>query len=136
MEKLIHQALNAMNSGGGLLVSTAGRSGIPHITSAGEAHLSPDGRITIKEWFCPRTLENLSENKNVSILIYDPVTREGNQIIGRVEAINDTAVMNGFMPDHEPALPQMERELIVRVDAVLDYSHGPHTDKPVGQTNS
>ncbi len=70
------------------------------------------------------------ENRNVSILIYDPATREGNQMVGVVEDIRDVAVMNGFMPEGEPGIPQFERELVIRVDAVLDCSQGPHTDRP------
>lgn len=130
MENKLNQAINRVRSGGGLLIATSGPSGIPHIASAGEACLEPDGRISIKEWFCPKTLENLRENSNISILVYDPATREGNQIVGRVEEINEVAVMDGFMPEGEPGIPQIERELVIRMDAVLAYSQGPHTDSP------
>lgn len=130
MKNLLHHVMDMLRSGGGLLIATSGLSGIPHMTSAGQANLEPDDRIGITEWFCPRTLENLMENRNISILIYDPATREGNQMVGVVEDIRDVAVMDGFMPEGEPGIPQVERELIIRVDAVLDYSHGPHTDIP------
>ncbi len=58
MENLLRHAMDMLRSGGGLLIATSGLSGIPHMTSAGQANLGSDGRIGITEWFCPLTLEN------------------------------------------------------------------------------
>ena len=54
----------------------------------------------------------------------------GYQLLGEAEQVRDLETMDGYVPTMEdkPPLPQVERELLVRVDQVPVCSHAPHTD--------
>ncbi len=113
-----------------LLVATADGSGLPHVAAARSVRVIDDVRIGISEWFCPGTLDNLSRNRLVSVVTYRPRDDSGHQILGEVEKIEDLAILDGEpageLPNVQP--PQVERELVIRVDRVLAFSQTPHSD--------
>jgi hypothetical protein len=39
--------------------------------------------------------------------------------------------MDGYAPEEEkgPPLPQIKRQLTVRVEKIIDFRHAPHSDK-------
>ena len=50
--------------------------------------------------------------------------------LGQVEAVNETGVLDGYDPEIESVvtIPQVRRELLVRVDKIIRFSQGPHSD--------
>ena len=112
-------------------VATAGREGLPHVAAGGEASLGDDGLLHVVGWYCPTTTQNLEDNRLVSLVFWDPETDFGYQLLGEVEDIREKAILDGYGPEtKEPAvLPQVERELLVRVKEVCIFSHAPHTDR-------
>jgi hypothetical protein len=116
---------------GNIFVATANEAGLPHLAAA--AKLSPlkEGRVAVGAWFCPGTMANLQENKGVSLVIWDPREDLGYQLLGEIERVEEIAMMNGYIPgkERDAALPQVERRLIVRVEKIIDFRHGPHSDR-------
>ena len=115
---------------GFILVATADASGMPHLAAAGVLKARPDDRLWVESWFCPGTLANLEGDRKVSLTVWDPVSDEGWQLLGSTEEIVDEAIMDGWSPElaSRPAMPQVERRLVVAVERILRFSRAPHTD--------
>jgi hypothetical protein len=115
------------------LVATAGLDGQPHVASARRIAALPEGRVRVTEWFCPGTMANLQNNRQVSLVVWDSGTDTGYQVLGEVEEIRDLAMLDGIAPGQAPLppVPQVERELILRVRQILDFRQAPHTDEPI-----
>jgi hypothetical protein len=120
-------------SAGHVIVATAAPDGLPHVASARQIDSMPDGRLRVTEWFCPGTMANLQHNRSVSLVVWDSVADAGYQVLGEVEEVRDLAILDGVAagPAPLPAVPQVERELILRVSQVLEFRQAPHTDVPV-----
>jgi hypothetical protein len=86
--------------------------------------------VAVSEWFCPGTLENLDQNRLVSLVIWDPATDTGYQLLGEVEKMKAEATVNGYAPELEKKapMPQAEWKIIVRVEKIIDFTHAPHSD--------
>ncbi len=115
---------------GHVLIATADSAGIPHIAAAGRIELQGRSTVAITEWFCPGTVANLRKNAGVSVVAWDKASDTGYQLIGRLETSSDVAVLDGYAPglEGQPPLPQVERRLLVRVERVIDFRFGPHSD--------
>jgi hypothetical protein len=113
-----------------VFVATADSSGMPHVAAAGLMRRTSENCVAVSAWFCPGTLANLDHNRSVSLVVWDPPSDAGYQILGEVQEIDEVAMMNGFSPSggKSPPMPQVEKKLDVRVDRVYCFSHAPHSD--------
>jgi len=113
-----------------VFVATADGKGLPHVAAAGTLTAAPAGRLAVAAWFCPGTVTNLGQNRLVAIVVWDQADDFGYQLLGEVEKVEEVAVMDGYIPgeDEIRPLPQIERQLIVRVDKVIAFRHAPHSD--------
>ena len=119
-----------MAKGRPVFVATADGAGRPHLACAGKLTAAPEGRVLLTEWFCLGTMENIAGNPRVSLTVWDQKADTGYQLLGEVERREDTAMLDGYVPQAKQgtALPQVQRRLLVRVDSVLDFRRAPHTD--------
>ena len=126
----IRSATQLANKTAHIFVATADSGGTPHVAAAGELSHDSGDYVSVAAWFCPGTLANLKNNKQISLVVWDASDDHGLQLIGQVEQIEERAMLNGFAPEIEtPApLPQVEHRLCVRVDKVIHFSHAPHSD--------
>jgi len=129
-QKTLHQAVGLAQKLQHVFVATTDGKGLPHMAAAGKLALTPEGRVAVAAWFCPTTVANLQKNRRVSLVIWDPKVDNGYQLLGETEKVEDIAMMNGYAPgvDSQPPLPQVERQLLVRVDKIIDFKHAPHSD--------
>ena len=113
-----------------VFVATADSEGVPHVAAAGRISLESEGLLTVAAWFCPGTVMNLRHNPKVSLVIWDEAADSGYQLIGKVEKVVETAMLNGYFPTMEgkDSFPQVERRLLVRVEKAISFSHAPHSD--------
>ena len=51
--------------------------------------------------FVTGTVENLEQNRFVSLVIWDSASDKGYQVLGEVEEIEEEAMMNGYAPELE-----------------------------------
>ena len=86
--------------------------------------------MAVAAWFCPGTIANLGHNRNIALVVWDAFSDNGFQIIGEVEKVEETAMLNGYSAamEGEPSIPQVERKLDVRVHKILVFRHAPHSD--------
>ncbi len=118
---------------GHLFVATASADGLPHLSSAHRLELTPGGQLRITEWFCLETNRNLEHNRRLALVVWDEATDTGYQVVGQVKEIHELSMLDGFVPGKPtpPAVPQVERELILRVDEILEFRQAPHSDEPI-----
>ncbi|HJV37094.1 pyridoxamine 5'-phosphate oxidase family protein [Geomonas sp.] len=114
-------------------VATSDADGNPHLAAGRGLAVTAPNRLAFEAWFCPTTMRNLKDNPKVAVAIADPSTGNGYQFIGRVERAEDTALLDGYLPDAEPpGLPQVQWRLEVKVESVLAFTADAHSDRPLG----
>ncbi len=113
-----------------VFVATADSSGMPHVAAAAKLNQTSKDHVAVTAWFCPGTVANLSENRRISMVVWDAPSDKGYQLLGLVEKIEEVAMMNGYSPeiDETTVMPQVENRLLVRVDKIIAFSHAPHSD--------
>jgi hypothetical protein len=113
-----------------VFVATADSSGMPHVAAATKLNQTSKDHVAVTAWFCPGTVANLSENRRISMVVWDAPSDKGYQLLGLVKKIEEVAMMNGYSPEIDEAtvMPQVKNRLLVRVDKVISFSHAPHSD--------
>jgi predicted pyridoxine 5'-phosphate oxidase superfamily flavin-nucleotide-binding protein len=127
----LDEVLNVFERAQRVLVATASAEGEPHIAVASNFALATEGQVVVTEWFCPTTVANLAENPEIAVVIWDPTADVGYQIVGRLDRLTERAVADGYLPGEEALdIPQVDRDLWIRVEKILSFTEGPHTDRP------
>ena len=126
----LQQAVDLAKKVGRVMLATSDSQGRPHMAAASKLELAEDNCVTVTEWFCPGTVANLAENKYVSIIVWDESCDSGYQMLGRLETIQDLGILDGYTQEEDtgPAIPQVQRQLLIQVDNIIDFRLGPHSD--------
>ena len=113
-------------------IASADRAGQPHLAVADNLIVADDMHVVFSSWVCHQTIENLKDNPGVTLAVWDGDLNSGYQLLGKVEGIEDVAILNGFAPDKEEAgLPQVKSRLTIRIEKILRFNLGPHSDQAV-----
>lgn len=128
--KLLTEAAELAARMGYVFVATAGSSGRTHLAAARTFSVTPENQVRVSDWFCPETMQNLCGNNFLSIVAWDPAADYGFQLLGELADLKELGMMNGYLPELEekPPLPQVQREMVVRVDKIIDFKIAPHSD--------
>ncbi len=114
-------------------VASSDKSGRPHLAAVKGLTVPDPQRIVFSEWFCTKTIENISGNPEIAIAVMDPETGKGYQFTGIVEKTMDIGILDGYDPGIETyATPQVLYQLAIRVVEIMEFTHGVHTDRPMG----
>ena len=128
----IEAAVSLAQKLGYLLVATSDARGLPHVAAATKITLGKGkGRVGVETWFCPGTMANLGKNPLLSLVIWDPNTDQGHQLLGRVEKVEDLTLLDGYtsQPQGRGGWPQAERRLSIQVEKTLRFQRSRHTDE-------
>jgi len=112
-------------------VATVDENGKPHLAAGTVPQIPDPSHLVFEAWLCPTTLRNAARNPHIAVaVVAGPGT--GYQFGGVVEKIADSAILDGYAPDIEAqGIPQVQYHLVVRVDEVMEFSSGAHTDRPL-----
>ncbi len=80
---------------GHCFVATSNPAGWPHVVTAGRLGLTHAAHLTVTEWFCPGTMLNLQSNPRVAVVVWDATTDAGYQLLGELEGMRDTGILDG-----------------------------------------
>jgi hypothetical protein len=130
--KSLTQAAVLAQKGAHLFVTTADPEGYPHVAPAARMKVIPGrGKVELEAWFCPGTLGNLERNDRVDLVVWAPGLNEGYQLLGRNEAVEEIAILDGYDASaiENFQIPQVERRLKIRVEKVLPFRRGAHRDE-------
>lgn len=125
---ILDKAIELAEKTGYLLVATVSPDGLPHVGVAGKLFRCGSDHLAVRAWFCPGTVSNAAGNCKMSLVVWDRETDDGYQLLGDVEGVEELGVLDGYVGESAPSIPQVERQLVVRVREVLRFSHAPHTD--------
>ena len=113
-------------------LATADKEGVPHIAASEGLSFLGDDQIAFRAWFCLKTVQNLEQNPNLSLAVLNPKSKEGYQIMGRIERIEKGAILDGYSSEEEgrrTGYPQAEHRLSIRVKEISVLTSGPHSDE-------
>ncbi len=114
-------------------VASSDRSGRPHLAAVKGLTVPDPQHIVFSEWFCPRTIENVSVNPEIAIAVLEPETGNGYQFVGMVEKTMDIGILDGYDTGADlPATPQVLYQLAIIVSEIMEFTHGVHTDRAMG----
>ncbi len=135
--QMLQEAVSLAQEVGHVWLATADANKKPHIAAAGKIRFADGIRVAVTEWFCPGTLANLSDNGSVAVVVWKPDADLGYQLTGRLEKIKDLSILDGYEPliEQRQILPQVQREILIRVDKVTLFKLGPHSDQEEKSAN-
>lgn len=121
------------------VVATADIEGHPHLALGSDIMAVDEDHLAFENWFCHTTLRNVEQNPRVALAVMEPDTGTGYQFTGIVVHGHDAALLNGYAPGVESqGEPQVLTRFVVRVEQVVSFCSGIHTDLPMvepGQKN-
>ncbi len=114
------------------VVASADMEGHPHLALGGVINVLDGEHLAFENWFCPATLRNVEANPRIAVAVLDQNSGTGYQFIGTVVSGFDIAILDGYAPTAEaPGEPQSLTRLVVKVEKVLAFCSGIHTDQPL-----
>lgn len=114
-------------------VASTAADGRPHLALGSDIKVLDDEHLLFENWFCQTTLRNVAQNRQVAVAVMSPGTTSGYQFIGSVVHGFDVALLDGYTPGAVPVSDlQALTRLVVRVEEVLAFCTGIHSDIPVG----
>ncbi len=130
--EMLKETVHLAKTAGFVMIGTANEQGIPHITAAGRLELTDENGadVAVTEWFCPGTVSNLQKNKNISIVVWTKKMETGYQLLGHLTGVQDIGILDSYSPkvEKEHPMPQVEKQLLVKVEKILEFRLGPHSD--------
>ncbi|MEE8470455.1 MAG: pyridoxamine 5'-phosphate oxidase family protein [Dehalococcoidia bacterium] len=75
------------------IIATASRDGKPNVSAKGSFRVLDDDHVVFADISSPRTMANLRENPQVSILVIHPKTMKGCRIWGKAEILEEGELM-------------------------------------------
>jgi hypothetical protein len=128
---LLKKAVEIAENGGCIIIATSDSKGIPHIATAGKLQCDANkDMVKVTEWFCSKTVANLRTNEHISVAVWQPQVDKGYQLRGVLTGIENTAVLDGYMPQEaQEQVPQSRKELLIQVEAVTEFRHAVHSDE-------
>ena len=131
IEKL-RETVRLAQAAGFVTLATANEQGMPHITVAGRLELTDENEadVAVTEWFCPGTVANLQKNKRVSVVVWTKKLETGYQFLGQLTGVQDIGILDGYSAkvEAEHPMPQVEKRLLIKVEKILEFRLGPHSD--------
>jgi uncharacterized protein len=121
-------------------IEELGMATVASVDAEGRPHLAPGSGIKVMDgehllfenWFCQTTLRNIEQNQRVAVAVMGRESASGYQFIGRVVHGYDVALLDGYTPGQLPVSDlQALTRLVVRVEEVLAFCSGIHSDLPV-----
>jgi|GEM_PF-5508844 len=113
-------------------VASAGADGRPHLALGSGITVLDGEHIAFGNWLCRTTLHNVEQNRQVAVSVMARESATGYQFVGRVVHGFDTALVGGYTPEPLPVGDlQALTSLVVRVEEVLAFCTGIHSDQPV-----
>jgi hypothetical protein len=130
--EILEKAVELSEKARHVFIASVNDEGIPHIAASRQLSLDAKNNVILTEWFCPGTMANLlGKNHRLAVVVWEPKSDTGYQLIGEARKEENLAYLNGYSPglSQKNHVPQIQRKVTVRVDKILDFKLAPHTDE-------
>ena len=124
MARLSEEAKKIINEVHPAHVATASKQGKPNVSSKGSFRVLDDEHVGFADINSPRTVANLRENPQVSVIIYDPATRKSCRIWGKAQIIESGELFDTFSAQFEPRKIKVNNVVKITVDEEAILSIG------------
>ncbi len=115
-----------------VFIATVNAVGQPHMAIGEQVTVSSDDLLIFENWFCPTTLQNINNNARVAVVTVLSDSGTGYQMLGSIVKSKNIAMIDGYDADVAlPESPQVLTRFMVKVESVLEFSGGIHTDIPI-----
>jgi len=130
----IPEAVKAFIQGKLGWVATASKTGMPNVAIKGSLRVLDDEHLVFADLFSLKTRQNLEENPQVAVMVYDGETRAGYSLKGRAEMIAQGPLFDQIaeaVRQLPTRLPPPKYAVKITVEAVYDQSVGPEAGKQI-----
>lgn len=116
--KLSQQAKDAIATIHPGLVATASKSGMPNVSPKGSFRVLDDEHVLFADVHSPRTVANLKENPQVSVIVLDPASRKGCRVWGKAEFITSGDLFDSLNKEYAARGRKMNQAVKIAVEQV------------------
>ena len=122
MAKLSEEAKKAIAEFGAALVATASKDGKPNVSLKGSFRVLDDEHVIFADIASPRTMANLRENPQLSVMVFDPSTCKGCRVWGKtVEILDSGSLFDTISTEFAPKGMKVNHIVKVAVDEVVTF---------------
>jgi len=122
MAKLSEEAKKAIAEFGAALVATASKDGKPNVSLKGSFRVLDDEHVIFADIASPRTMANLRENPQLSVMVFDPATRKGCRVWGKaVEILDSGNLFDTISAEFAKMKMEVKHLVKVAVDEVVTF---------------
>ena len=122
MAKLSEEAKKAIAEFGAALVATASKDGKPNVSLKGSFRVLDDEHVIFADIASPRTMANLRENPQLSVMVFDPSTCKGCRVWGKtVEILDSGSLFDTISAEFTARGMKVNHIVKVAVDEVVTF---------------
>ena len=102
------------------IIATASKNGKPNISAKGSLRVLDDDHVVFADMSSPRTVANLRENPQVSILVLHPKSMRGCRIWGKSEVLDSGELFDKFSEEYAARNIKVNHVVKVTVEEAQD----------------
>ena len=122
MAKLSEEAKKLIGEYSPALVATASKNGKPNVSLKGSFRVLDDEHVIFADIASPRTVANLQENPQLSVIVFDPATCRGCRIWGKaVEILDSGSLFDTISAEFAKMKMEVKHLVKVAVDEVVTF---------------
>ena len=121
MAKLSEEARKIIGELHPALVATANKDGKPNVSPKGSFRVVDDEHVAFGDIRSPRTVANLRENPQLSVILFDPATRKGCRIWGKAEILDSGDLLDTMTAEYAPREMNVEHVVMVTIDEAVTF---------------
>ena len=103
------------------LVATANKAGRPNVSAKGSLRVLDDEHLVFVDTRSPRTIANLKENPQVSVICLNPTERKGCRIWGRAEIVTSGDLFDQWTKELAARNMKVNHVIKVTVDDAIAF---------------
>ena len=121
MAKLTEEAKKIISELGPGLIATASKDGKPNISPKGSFRVLDDEHVVFADIASPRTMLNLRENPQISVIVFDRATRKGCRIWGRAEILDSGDLFDAISTEFAPRGMKVKHLVKVSIEEAVTF---------------
>lgn len=121
MARLSEEAIRAINEIGTAQVATASKAGKPNVSPKGSVRVVDGDHVIFANFRSPRTMANLRENPQISLIYLNPTTRKGVRIWGEAEIVTSGEWLDKLNAEFAARSMKCSEAVMVAVDECMVF---------------
>ncbi|MFC1848498.1 pyridoxamine 5'-phosphate oxidase family protein, partial [Chloroflexota bacterium] len=102
------------------IIATVSGDGIPNVSAKGSLRVLDDDHLVFADISSPRTIANLKENPNLSVLVVHPKTMKGCRIWGKGEVLSSGELFDRMTQEFADRNLKVNNIVRITVEEALD----------------